>query len=69
MARNVKFFLELLDQINIEFADLPNLKIGTSDTRLMLTQLSAFAEWEASKISERTKQALQAKNNVVSLWV
>ena len=61
MARNVKFFLELLDQINIEFADLPNLKIGTSDTRLMLTQLSAFAEWEASKISERTKQALQAK--------
>lgn len=61
VARNVKFFLELLDQINIEFADLPNLKIGTSDTRLMLTQLSAFAEWEASKISERTKQALQAK--------
>ena len=57
----MKFFLELLDQINIEFADLPNLKIGTSDTRLMLTQLSAFAEWEASKISERTKQALQAK--------
>lgn len=61
VARNVKFFLELLDQINIEFADLPNLKIGTSDTRLMLTQLSAFAEWEASKISERTKSALQAK--------
>ena len=61
VARNVKFFLELLDQINIEFADLPNLATGTSDTRLMLTQLSAFAEWEASKISERTKQALQAK--------
>ncbi|ECL0471494.1 recombinase family protein [Listeria monocytogenes] len=61
VARNVKFFLEILDQINIEFADLPNLATGTSDTRLMLTQLSAFAEWEASKISERTKQALQAK--------
>ena len=61
VARNVKFFLELIDQINIEFADLPNLATGTSDTRLMLTQLSAFAEWEASKISERTKQALQAK--------
>ena len=61
VARNVKFFLELLDQINIEFADLPNLATGTSDTRLMLTQLSAFAEWEASKISERTKSALQAK--------
>ena len=27
----------------------------------MLTQLSAFAEWEASKISERTKSALLAK--------
>ena len=61
VARNVKFFLELLDQINIEFADLPNLATGTSDTRLMLTQLSAFAEWESSKISERTKSALQAK--------
>lgn len=61
VARNVKFFLELLDQINIEFADLPNLSTGTSDTRLMLTQLSAFAEWEASKISERTKSALLAK--------
>lgn len=61
VARNVRFFLELLDQINIEFTDLPNLASGTSDSRLVLTQLSAFAEWEASKISERTKAALQAK--------
>lgn len=61
LSRNVKFFLELLDQIKIEFADLPSLQTGTSDTRLMLTQLSAFAEWEASKISERTKSALRAK--------
>src|SRR5699024_2911918 len=34
---------------------------GTSDSRLVLTQLSALAEWEANKISERTKAALQAK--------
>ena len=61
VARNVRFFLELLDQIPIEFTDLPNLAVGTSDSRLVLTQLSAFAEWEASKISERTKAALQAK--------
>ena len=61
VARNVRFFLELLDQIPIEFTDLPNLTGGTSDSRLVLTQLSAFAEWEASKISERTKAALQAK--------
>lgn len=61
VARNVRFFLELLDQIQIEFTDLPNLVSGTSDSRLVLTQLSAFAEWEASKISERTKAALQAK--------
>lgn len=61
VARNVKLFLELLDQVKIEFTDLPSLSNGTSDSRLVLTQLSAIAEWEASKISERTKQALQAK--------
>lgn len=61
VARNVRFFLELLDQVQIEFTDLPNLASGTSDARLVLTQLSAFAEWEAAKISERTKAALQAK--------
>lgn len=61
VARNVRLFLELLDQISIEFTDLPSLASGTSDSRLVLTQLSAFAEWEASKISERTKAALQAK--------
>lgn len=60
IARNVRLFLELLDTVNIEFTDLPNLGSGT-DARLVLTQLSAFAEWEASKISERTKSALQAK--------
>jgi DNA invertase Pin-like site-specific DNA recombinase len=60
IARNVRLFLELLDTVNIEFTDLPNLGNGT-DARLVLTQLSAFAEWEASKISERTKSALQAK--------
>lgn len=32
-----------------------------SDSRLVLTQLSAIAEWEAKKIGERTKAALAAK--------
>ena len=63
LSRNVRFFLDLLDQVKLEFADLPSLTGGTSDTRLMLTQLSARAEWEASKISERTKSALQAKKS------
>jgi DNA invertase Pin-like site-specific DNA recombinase len=61
VARNVKLFLDLLDQVRIEFTDLPNLGNGTSDSRLILTQLSAIAEWEAAKISERTKAALAAK--------
>ena len=61
VARNVKLFLELLDQVRIEFTDLPSLGNGTSDSRLVLTQLSAIAEWEAAKISERTKAALAAK--------
>lgn len=61
VARNVKLFLDLLDQVSIEFTDLPALSNGTSDSRLVLTQLAAFAEWEAAKISERTKAALAAK--------
>lgn len=61
VARNVKLFLELLDQVKIEFTDLPALSNGSSDSRLVLTQLAAFAEWEAAKISERTKAALAAK--------
>ena len=61
VARNVKLFLDLLDQVQIEFTDTPALSNGTSDSRLVLTQLAAFAEWEASKISERTKAALAAK--------
>ena len=61
VARNVKLFLDLLDQVQIEFTDLPALSNGSSDSRLVLTQLAAFAEWEAAKISERTKAALAAK--------
>lgn len=61
VARNVKLFLNLLDQVQIEFTDLPALSNGSSDSRLVLTQLAAFAEWEAAKISERTKAALAAK--------
>jgi len=61
VARNVKLFLDLLVQVRIEFTDLPALSNGTSDSRLVLTQLAAFAEWEAAKISERTKAALSAK--------
>ncbi len=61
ISRNAKHFLELLDQVKIEFTDLPSLGNGSSDSRLVLTQLAAFAEWEAAKISERTKAALAAK--------
>ena len=68
VARNVKLFLDLLDQVRIEFTDLPALSNGTSDSRLVLTQLAAFAEWESAKISERTKAALAAKKLVVNRW-
>ena len=43
VARNVRLFLELLDQVKIEFTDSPNLNNGSSDSRLLLTQLAAFA--------------------------
>jgi DNA invertase Pin-like site-specific DNA recombinase len=61
VARNVKLFLELLEQVSIEFTDMPNLNGSTSDSKLILTQLACFSEWEASKVSDRTRNALQMK--------
>ena len=54
LARNVHFISGLLES-NVQFiaADMPEAD------RTFLQMAAVFAEWEAKKISERTKSALQ----------
>lgn len=59
LARNVRFFLELMDSgIGVVICDLPETKGATG--RFLLTNLAAVAELEAGMIGERTKAALAA---------
>lgn len=60
LARDVRFFLEVIDtsKIQICFADLPEVNPNTAEGRMILTSMATFAEFEARKISERTKSAL-----------
>lgn len=60
LARDVRFFLEVIDtsKVVICFADLPDINPNTAEGRMVLTSMATFAEFEARKISERTKSAL-----------
>lgn len=72
LARDVRFFLEVIDTSKIEicFADLPEMNPNTAEGRMILTSMATFAEFEARKISERTKAALAvAKSRGVKLGV
>lgn len=57
LARDVRFFLELLDSgVHVAFADVPETQGPMG--RFILTTMAAVAELEAGMISERTKAAL-----------
>jgi DNA invertase Pin-like site-specific DNA recombinase len=59
LARDVRFFLELLDSgVSVVFADMP--ETAGPMGRFLLTTMAAVAELEAGMISERTKAALAA---------
>lgn len=59
LARDVRFFLELLDSgVAVAFADMP--ETAGPMGRFLLTTMAAVAELEAGMISERTKAALAA---------
>lgn len=60
LARNVRFFLELMDShgVTVVFCDVP--ETAGPMGRFILTTLAAVAELEAGMISERTKAALAA---------
>jgi DNA invertase Pin-like site-specific DNA recombinase len=70
LARDAEFLLRLVRESGergVVFCDFPNVAEGSTG-KLMITQMAAFAEFEATRISERTKAALkQAKLRGVRL--
>jgi DNA invertase Pin-like site-specific DNA recombinase len=62
LARDVKLLLGFVDAgVSIRFIDLPDIDTGTATGRLILSVMASLAEFEARRISERTKDALAAK--------
>ena len=66
LARDAEFVLRLAREAAANgmggflFADLPDVDATTSTGRMVLTVMASVAEFEAARISERTKEALAA---------
>jgi DNA invertase Pin-like site-specific DNA recombinase len=66
LARDCEFVLRLSREAELNgiggflFADLPDIDCSTSAGRLILTIMGSIAEFEARRISERTRDALNA---------
>ena len=62
LARDVRFFLEVIDDsgIDIRFADLPDISPLSDEGRMILVSMANFAEFEGRRIGTRTKAALAA---------
>jgi DNA invertase Pin-like site-specific DNA recombinase len=62
LARDVRFFLEVLDDsgVDIRFADLPEVSPSTDEGRMLLINMANFAEFEGRRIGTRTRAALAA---------
>ena len=65
-ARDAGFLLKLANEAEkngmggFVFCDLPDIDATTSAGRMVLTMMASVAEFEARRISERTKEALAA---------
>jgi DNA invertase Pin-like site-specific DNA recombinase len=75
LARDAGFVLKLANEAEkngmggFVFCDLPDIDATTSAGRMVLTMMASVAEFEARRISERTKEALAAaKARGVSSW-
>jgi DNA invertase Pin-like site-specific DNA recombinase len=62
LARDVRFFLEMIDDsgVDIRFADLPDISPSTDEGRMILVSMANFAEFEGRRIGTRTRAALAA---------
>jgi len=62
LARDVRFFLEVIDDsgVDIRFADLPDVCPTSDEGRMILVSMANFAEFEGRRIGTRTKAALAA---------
>jgi DNA invertase Pin-like site-specific DNA recombinase len=62
LARDVRFFLEVIDDsgVDIRFADLPDVCPVSDEGRMILVSMANFAEFEGRRIGTRTKAALAA---------
>jgi DNA invertase Pin-like site-specific DNA recombinase len=65
LARDVRFFLEVVDDsgVDIRFADLPDICPASDEGRMILVSMANFAEFEGRRIGTRTKAALAAANS------
>jgi DNA invertase Pin-like site-specific DNA recombinase len=62
LARDVRMILSIVDSgVSVRFVDLPDIDTSTATGRLILTVMASLAEFEAKRISERTRDALAAK--------
>ena len=62
LARDVRFFLEVIDDsgVDIRFADLPDICPASDEGRMIMVSMANFAEFEGRRIGTRTKAALAA---------
>jgi DNA invertase Pin-like site-specific DNA recombinase len=66
LARDAGFVLKLANEVEkngmggFVFCDLPDIDATTSAGRMVLTMMASVAEFEARRISERTREALAA---------
>lgn len=69
LARDVKMILAIVDSgVSVRFIDLPDVDTTTATGRLILTVMASLAEFEARRISERTRDALAAKKARGERW-
>ena len=62
LARDVSMILRIVDSgVPVRFIDLPDVDATTATGRLILSVMGSLAEFEARRISERTRDALAAK--------
>lgn len=59
LSRDTRFLLSLLDSgVPVKFLDLPDIGSDPITSRLLLTVMAAFAEFESRRIGQRIREAV-----------